>query len=59
MAKQNNEIPKTEMITAIVKVPFAVKGQHKIVGTEMNLSKEDYNSLSEYLMLPEKKATEK
>lgn len=42
---------QSEEVTAIVFKPFAFQGKHRIVGSEMNLKKEDYESLSEYLKL--------
>lgn len=44
---------QSEEVTAIVFKPFAFQGKHRIVGSEMNLKKEDYESLSEYLKLKE------
>lgn len=58
MAKQIKEekkveVKQTELITVIVKSPFAFNGKHRIVGSEMNLKKEDYESLSEYVKVKE------
>jgi len=58
MAKQVKEEKKeetklTELITVIVESPFAFDGKHRIVGSEMSLKKEDYESLSQYVKVKE------
>lgn len=50
---ETEEVKEIQMeeVIAIVSKPFAFQGKHRMVGTEMNLKKEDYESLSEYLLL--------